>query len=159
MRTIIFHPLFILLHITSLYRAIALTILLINSINIKKECWLRTIFLVHTVFSFDNHNQHVRNTSTRLDVWNDKWQMTKFRCHKCEYFTPDCLSYFWMLYASGVYVGVRGGGYGTFGCFIGNSGPNLGPFKTTLERLNPTFHNTYNFKWQFWWRCNIFEMY
>ena len=43
-------------------------------------------------------------------------------------------------------MGVRGGGYGTFGCFIGNSGPNLGPFKTTLERLNPTFHNTYNFK-------------
>ena len=40
-------------------------------------------------------------------------------------------------------MGVRGGGYGTFGCFIGNSGPNLGPFKTTLERLNPTFHNTY----------------
>ena len=140
MRTIIFHPLFILLHITSLYRAIALTILLINSINIKKECWLRTISLVHTVFSFDNHNQHVRNTSTRLDVWNDKWQVTKFRCHKCEYFTPDCLSYFWMLYASGEYVGV----VRVFsGASNGNLGKNLGPFKNTLEGLNPTFHNTY----------------
>ena len=66
---------------------------------------------------------------------------------KCEYFTPD----FYVLFLNalclgGGYVGVRGGGYGTFGCFIGNSGPNLGPFKTTLERLNPTFHNTYNFK-------------
>ena len=139
MRTIIFHPLFILLHITSLYRAISLMIMMINSINIKKECWWRTISLVHTVFSFDNHN-HVRNTSTRLDVWNDKWQMTKFRCHKCEYFTPDCLSYFLMLYASGEYVGV----VRVFsGASNGNLGPNLGPFKNTLEGLNPTFHNTY----------------